>query len=96
MHPIDAREVRRMAALARLTVDDAEVVSLTRDLAEMLTYVDKLKELEVDQVRPTTHAVDLPTRLRDDDVVPGLSVADGMRNAPERIADSFGVPKIIE
>ncbi len=94
--PIDHAEVRRIASLARLDLGDDELPALAQDLAAILSYVDKLKELDTSDVEPTTHAVELATRLRDDVVGPGLPVELGLANAPERIGDGFGVPKIIE
>ena len=93
---IDADQVRYVAALARLSLTDAEVDSMTADLASILGYVRKLAELDTEGVQPTTHAVDLPTQYREDQVEPGLPAEVGLRGAPERIGDGFGVPKIIE
>jgi aspartyl-tRNA(Asn)/glutamyl-tRNA(Gln) amidotransferase subunit C len=93
---IDTDEVRRIARLARLTVNDAEAERLRRDLAEILAYVAKLESVDVSGVTATSHPLDLTTRFRDDAVVSGLGVEAGLQNAPERIAEGFGVPKIID
>ena len=93
---IDTDEVRRIARLARLTVDDDAARALSRDLAEILAYVDKLEAVDVSAVRATAHALELATRFRDDAVAIGLGAEAGIQNAPERIADGFGVPKIID
>ena len=93
---IDIAEVRRIAQLARLTLTPDEVEELSRDLGNILDYVGKLAQLDTKDVPPTAHAVDLPTKFRDDVVAASLGVEDGLRNAPERIGDGFGVPKIIE
>lgn len=94
--PISRDEALRVARLARLTVTDAEAEALTRDLAKILAYVHKLDELDVRDVEATSHAVELPTKLRPDEAAPGLSLEKAMQNAPERLGDGFGVPKIIE
>ncbi|MBI3180301.1 MAG: Asp-tRNA(Asn)/Glu-tRNA(Gln) amidotransferase subunit GatC [Deltaproteobacteria bacterium] len=93
---MDLAEVERIAHLARLALAEHELPGLARDLAAILTYVDKLKELDTTGVEPTTHAVELATKFRDDVVQAGLPVELGLGNAPERIGDGFGVPKIIE
>ncbi len=93
---IDSDEVRRIARLARLTVDEAEAQALSRDLAEILRYVEKLEAVEVSGVEATAHALELPTRFRDDAVTPGLGAEAGLASSPERIGDGFGVPKIID
>ena len=93
---IDAEEVMRIATLARLELEETEVEMLTRDLASILSYVDKLDELDTEGVEATPHAVELSTTLREDKLQPGLDVELGLRQAPERLGDGFGVPKIIE
>ena len=93
---IDRERVLHVARLARLQLSDDEVAGMTRDLSAILTYVKQLEELDTASVEPTTHAVELHTHLRDDVPKPGLSTDAGLSNAPERIDDGFGVPKIIE
>jgi aspartyl-tRNA(Asn)/glutamyl-tRNA(Gln) amidotransferase subunit C len=93
---IEEKDVRHVARLARLTLSDDEVQTLARDLGDILKYVRKLEELDTSEVLPTAHAVELPTRLREDTVGLGLSLELGLRDAPERVGDGFGVPKIID
>lgn len=93
---IDPAEVRRIASLARLALSDEEVEALSGELGAILAYVAKLEELDTDDVPPTSHAVDLPTKLREDEVEDGLPLDRALGGAPERIGDGFGVPKIIE
>ena len=93
---IDIEEVRHVAELARLDLSEVELERMTRDLGSIIDYVHKLDELDVTDVTATSHAVELPTRLRDDEVRPSLDVETGLRGAPERLGDGFGVPKIIE
>ena len=77
-------------------MEESEVEGLARDLGSILNYVHKLDELNTDGVEATTHAVELKTALREDKMEPGLDVELGLRQAPERLGDGFGVPKIIE
>ena len=93
---IGQEEVLRIAKLARLELEESEVEGLARDLGSILNYVHKLDELDTDGVEATTHAVELKTALREDKMEPGLDVELGLRQAPERLGDGFGVPKIIE
>ena len=95
-NPIALEETRHVAKLARIELAESELEALTRDLGSILTYVKKLDELDTENVEPTTHAVELETKLRDDLSVEGLPVELGLRGAPERLGDGFGVPKIIE
>lgn len=93
---IDRAEVVRVAKLARLTLEDAEADALTRDMQNILGYVKALEELDVRDVPPTAHAVELPTKLRPDEQHNHMPVERALKNSPERIGDGFGVPKIIE
>ncbi len=65
-------------------------------MRNILAYVDSLAGLDLEAVAPTAHAVALPTLLREDVVQPGLALEAALRNAPERLGDGFGVPKIID
>ena len=93
---IDDDRVRYVAKLARLSLSDDEVHGLAKELSSILDWVKKLDELDTSGVEVTSHAVDLPTRLRDDQVKPSLPVDQALANAPEPLNDGFGVPKIIE
>lgn len=94
--PIDRAAILHVAKLARLTVTDAEAEQLTKDMQSILQYVAKLDELDVKDVPETSHAVHLETLLRPDELRPCMPLETVMKNAPERIGDGFGVPKIIE
>jgi aspartyl-tRNA(Asn)/glutamyl-tRNA(Gln) amidotransferase subunit C len=89
-------EVRHIAKLSRLTLTEAELGRMQQDLTGILGYIEKLDELDTKNVEPTSHAVELPTKLREDTVRKGLPVERALKNAPERLGDGFGVPKIIE
>ena len=92
----DQKSLHKLARLARLTTTEAEEVRLAGEMAKILDYMARLQALPLQGVPPTSHAVDLPTKLRKDEVRPGLPIEAVMRNAPERLGDGFGVPKIIE
>ena len=88
-------EVRHVAKLARLKLDDAQVHLYAQQLSDILAYVEKLKELNVEGVEPMAHAIDLTNRFRDD--VPGktLSTEEALMNAPAKDEPFFKVPKVI-
>ena len=94
--PISEEDVRRVANLARLSLAEEEIQSLVQELGGILEYVKKLDELDTADVKPTAHAVELPTKLRVDETHEGLPLELGLRGAPEKISGGFGVPKIIE
>ncbi|MCK5690137.1 Asp-tRNA(Asn)/Glu-tRNA(Gln) amidotransferase subunit GatC [Myxococcota bacterium] len=93
---INRDEVLRIAQLAHLTLSEKEVELYSDDLSKILDYIHKLDELDLDDIKPTAHAVDLPTKYRPDVAQKSFDVETALKNAPERLGDGFGVPKIIE
>lgn len=93
---LDLAEVHRVAGLARLDLTPAQEAQAAADFERILTHVDALQAVDTQGVRPTQHAVAIALALRADTVAPSLAVQDALKNAPERLGDGFGVPKIIE
>lgn len=89
-------EVRHVAELARLELTEEEVRAFVKDLSDILRYVDKLQQLDTSDVEPTLHVVPLQNVMREDRVLPSLSVDEVMSNAPDRSGDFFRVPRILE
>lgn len=92
--PID--EVRHIAQLARLKLSDAEIERFAQELGEILGYVDQLREVDVDGVEPTAHAVGSDNVFRDDEVRPSPGVDDALANAPDSEKPFFKVPKVLD
>ena len=92
---IRPEEVREIAALARLRLDDAEVARMTHDLDAILGYVAKLSELDTEAVEPMTHAVPFDCPERPDQVGTSLPIDEALQNAPRREASFFQVPRIV-
>lgn len=93
---ISREEVRHVARLARLHLTDDEVERMRQQLDAILAYIDKLRELAVDGVEPTAHAVPLVNVMRDDALRPSLPQDAALANAPDRADQFFRVPRIIE
>lgn len=96
---ISEEQVRRVATLARLRLDDDETRALTTSLGRILDYVDKLAELDTSAVEPTSHVVAVEAPYRSDEVTTrdGTTSADeAVANAPRRDGHFFAVPPIIE
>ena len=93
--PIDSGEVRRIAALARLDLDDETVETFRHQLQAILDHVAMLDSLGVDRIPPTSHARAESTPLRADEVQPSLTESEALRNAPDAAAGQFRVPKVI-
>jgi aspartyl-tRNA(Asn)/glutamyl-tRNA(Gln) amidotransferase subunit C len=89
-------DVKYVAHLARLKLTPEEEQKFGAQLGQILSYIEKLKQVDVSQVEPTAHAVPLVNVTRDDEVRPSLSNEDALRNAPARANGLFLVPKIVE
>lgn len=85
-----------MAILARLDLTPDEQEQLTGQLDRILDYVDKLNELDTDNVEPMSHAVNVVNVLRPDRAVNRPRTEALLSNAPARDDDFLSVPKIIE
>ncbi len=96
MPSITPAEVLHVARLARLELSEAELETMRAQLTSILTYIDRLKALDVTGVEPTSHAVPLVNVMRDDEVVPSFPRDEMLRNAPDRVGEFFRVPRIIE
>jgi len=89
-------DVKYVAHLARLALTPEEEQKLGAQLGHILSYVEKLKELDVTNVEPTAHAVPLTNVTRPDELRPSLPHDEAMRNAPAQANGLFVVPKIVE
>ncbi len=93
---ISEDEVRYVAKLARLDLDDKRIHAMSETLSEILTYMDKLNELDTTDVPPTSHVGKTETVFRQDKVGESLPLDEALQNAPDRVGAFFRVPKIIE
>lgn len=92
---IDSEEVRRIAALARLELDDATVEQFRAQLGTILDHVALIDSLGVEGVAPTAHPLDARQPLRPDVPTPSLTQAEALRPAPDAAAGHFRVPKVL-
>ena len=94
---IDKKTVKHVAFLSRLELSEKELELYSKQLASILSYIDKLKEVDTKDVQPTSHALaTLKNVFRKDVPKPSLSADDALRNAPSKDGDFFKVPRIIE
>ncbi len=89
-------EVDHVALLGRLALNEEEKNKYMKQLEDILKYMDILSEVPTDDVDPMAGPIELYTPLREDIVMPSLSIDDSLANAPARAGDYFKVPKIIE
>ena len=89
---IDREEVLHVARLARLRLDDAEVEQMAGELSAVLDHIAKISELDLDEVPPTSHVVELTGRLRPDEPRPSLPREVALEQAPAVSDGGFLVP----
>jgi aspartyl-tRNA(Asn)/glutamyl-tRNA(Gln) amidotransferase subunit C len=92
---ISRDEVLHVAALARLDLHADEVERLTRELAAILEAVGKVAELDLADVPPTSHPLDVVNSLAEDEPHQSLQLEDVFANAPQREGDLFRVPPTV-
>jgi aspartyl-tRNA(Asn)/glutamyl-tRNA(Gln) amidotransferase subunit C len=89
-------DVRKVASLARLRLDDSEIESLAHDLTSIVGYVEVLNEVDTTGVEPMVHAVELQNVLRADELRESLPREKALANAPRSDGQCFLVPAIID
>ncbi len=89
-------DIEYVAKLARIDLNVSQKKKLTKQLSDILGYIEKLKELKVDKVEPMSHVLPLKNVFREDKVKPSLPVEKVLKNAPAKKDSSFSVPKVIE
>jgi len=93
---ISVADVEHVARLARLELGEEEKKLFASQMGAVFGYVEKLKELNTDDVIPTSHAVPMENAFRDDVACPAIGVEKALSNAPNRVGSFYLVPKVIE
>ena len=89
---IDRDQVLHVAKLARLELSDDEVEQMASELSGILEHVDRISELDLEGVEPTSHVVELENVLRADEPAPSLERDAALKNAPDPADGAFRVP----
>ena len=92
MANIDREQLLHVAHLARLELSDDELERLGTQLNDILAAVSKVSELDLTDVPPTSHPLDVVNVWAEDEPRPCLTVDEALRNAPARDGDFFAVP----
>jgi aspartyl-tRNA(Asn)/glutamyl-tRNA(Gln) amidotransferase subunit C len=93
---IDIKTVDEIAHLARLEFNDEAKKGILTDLNRMLAFVDKLNELDTENVEPLIYMTDERNVLRKDEPEETLTQKEALKNAPKKDSDYFKAPKVIE
>jgi len=89
---IEREQVLHVARLSRLKLEEDEVSAMQGDLSSILDHVDRLSEIEIDGVEPTSHVVPLENVLREDSPRPSLERDVSLAQAPDPFDGAFRVP----
>ena len=92
----DKKSLLKLGKLARISISDDKLNNLSKDLNSILEFVDQLKDIQTDQVDPTSNSLNQKLEVRDDKVDTKNSAEDILENAPEKEMNFFVVPKVIE
>jgi len=91
---ITIKDVEHVAKLARLELSEDEKQKFTKQLGDILKYVEQMNEVDTNGVKPMAHAFDIVNVMREDEVVYEQTKEELMANAPEEENGFFRVPKI--
>lgn len=93
---VDKDTVKRIARLARLAIDDAQLAPMADELNAILAWVEQLGEVKVEGIEPLTSVVAQTLKMREDVVTDGFYPQDLMKNAPLSEDNFFLVPTVVE
>ncbi|MCK5456255.1 MAG: Asp-tRNA(Asn)/Glu-tRNA(Gln) amidotransferase subunit GatC [Melioribacteraceae bacterium] len=93
---VTKKDVEHIAKLAKLEFNDDEITNYTDDLNKILEYVDKLNELDTENVEPLYHPIEGSNVFREDKLKESVDTEDALKNAPESTHEYFKVPKVIK
>jgi aspartyl-tRNA(Asn)/glutamyl-tRNA(Gln) amidotransferase subunit C len=88
-------DVEKVALLARLQLTEAELTTMTSQLADVVAYVDQLAEVDTDGIEPMAHAVELANVFAEDAVEPSLPREQALANAPRHNDRGYLVPAVL-
>lgn len=93
--PITEQDVRHVAKLSRLKLSDEQIAHYTQRLGAVLGYMDKLGELDLDDVEPLAHPTEITNALRKDEAGEPIDTDAALANAPAADPPFFKVPKVL-
>ena len=93
---IEKNQVKKVAKLSKISLDDSKLESLSKDLASILNFVEQLNKLDTKQIEPLSSTVDKTLEPRTDKINDGKIKNEILKNSPDKNEDFFVVPKVIE
>ena len=93
---IDKDTVKHIAKLARISLDEKKIHSLSKDLSSIIEFIQKLNELNTEKTIPLTSIINASLQSRKDEILEGKIRDQILKNSPEKNEEFFVVPKVIE
>ena len=93
---LDRDDVRKIAFLARIKIEDAELKPLADELNSIIGWVEQLGEVNTEGVEPMTSVAEMLAPQRPDQVTDGNVTQKVLANAPDRVKDFYAVPKVLD
>ena len=94
--PIDKNQVKKVAKLSRISLDDSKIDSLSKDLDSIISFVEKLNELDTKKIKTLNSITNKTLETRNDIVDDGKIKNEILKNSPKKDDNFFIVPKVIE
>lgn len=92
---VTRKDVEYIASLSKLKFEENELDNFTHQLNDILAYVEKLNELDTENVEPLSHPVENNNVFREDELKPSISTEEALKNSPNKTEEFFRVPKVI-
>ena len=93
---IDKNQVKKVAKLSRISLDEQKLESLSKDLVSILNFVEELNKLDTKKTEPLTSVVDKTLETRKDKIIDGKIKDQILKNSPDKDEEFFIVPKVVE
>jgi aspartyl-tRNA(Asn)/glutamyl-tRNA(Gln) amidotransferase subunit C len=93
---VNKNDVSYIANLAKLNIEKENVEKFTEEFNNIIDYINKLSEVNTENVEPTSHVLEMFNVLREDTVASSLDEEEVFKNAPNKEKGHFKVPRIVE
>jgi aspartyl-tRNA(Asn)/glutamyl-tRNA(Gln) amidotransferase subunit C len=93
---IDLKTIKHISKLSRISVNDEKAKKLVGDMNSIFDFIEKLKELNTDNIKPLTSVAEIILKLRVDEVKSGNIKEQVLKNSPDENEDFFVVPRVVE
>ena len=93
---IDKDTVKHISKLARISLEDKKIDSLSKDLSSIMKLIEKLNKLNTDKIKPLTSIINASLQSRNDEIKDGKIRDQILKNSPEKNEEFFVVQKVIE